>query len=51
MHMVTGSIAALLLPLAGIAQQAVTPAPSSLVREGVTGKLTDHVWAIPDGSA
>ena len=49
--MVTGSIAALLLPLAGIAQQAVTPAPSSLVREGVTGKLTDHVWAIPDGSA
>lgn len=27
------------------------PAPASLVREGVTEKLTDHVWAIPDGSA
>lgn len=26
-------------------------APPSLVREGVTRKLTDHVWAIPDGSA
>jgi len=29
----------------------VNPAPPSLVREGVTEKLTDHVWAIPDGSA
>ena len=28
-----------------------TSAPPSLVREGVTEKLTDHVWAIPDGSA
>jgi glyoxylase-like metal-dependent hydrolase (beta-lactamase superfamily II) len=27
------------------------PAPPSLVREGVTEKLTEHVWAIPDGSA
>src|SRR6185295_12906917 len=27
------------------------PAPASLVREDVTEKLTDHVWAIPDGSA
>jgi glyoxylase-like metal-dependent hydrolase (beta-lactamase superfamily II) len=27
------------------------PAPASLLREGVTEKLTDHVWAIPDGSA
>ena len=26
-------------------------APSSLVREGVTEKLTAHVWAIPDGNA
>ncbi len=25
--------------------------PASLVREGVTEKLTAHVWAIPDGSA
>jgi glyoxylase-like metal-dependent hydrolase (beta-lactamase superfamily II) len=31
-----------------LAQQ---PAPASLVREGVTEKLTSHVWAIPDGSA
>ena len=26
-------------------------APPSLIREGVTEKLTQHVWAIPDGSA
>ncbi len=31
-----------------LAQQ---PAPASLVREGVTEKLTRYVWAIPDGSA
>jgi glyoxylase-like metal-dependent hydrolase (beta-lactamase superfamily II) len=34
-----------------LAQQPATPAPASLVREGVTEKLTGHVWAIPDGSA
>jgi glyoxylase-like metal-dependent hydrolase (beta-lactamase superfamily II) len=34
-----------------LAQQAAAPAPASLVREGVTEKLTAHVWAIPDGSA
>jgi glyoxylase-like metal-dependent hydrolase (beta-lactamase superfamily II) len=28
-----------------------TAAPPSLIREGVTEKLTSHVWAIPDGSA
>ncbi len=40
-------LATLATPL--LAQQ---PAPTpSLVREGVTEKLTDHVWAIPDGSA
>ena len=40
--------------LPGFAQQSGTPAnpaPASLVREGVTEKLTAHVWAIPDGSA
>jgi glyoxylase-like metal-dependent hydrolase (beta-lactamase superfamily II) len=31
--------------------QQPSPAPASLVREGVTEKITDHVWAIPDGSA
>jgi len=36
------------LTSAALAQQ---PAPASLVREGVTEKLTAHVWAIPDGSA
>jgi len=41
--------AALVLP--ALAQQPVTPAPASLVREGVTEKLTTHVWVIPDGSA
>ncbi len=49
------TIAALLAAFAALpalAQQpAATPAPASLVREGVTEKLTDHVWAIPDGSA
>jgi glyoxylase-like metal-dependent hydrolase (beta-lactamase superfamily II) len=40
--------AALAVP--AIAQQPA-PAAASLVREGVTEKLTDHVWAIPDGSA
>jgi glyoxylase-like metal-dependent hydrolase (beta-lactamase superfamily II) len=38
--------------LPALAQQPpATPAPASLVREGVTEKLTEHVWAIPDGSA
>ena len=40
--------------LPGLAQMPgtpATPAPASLVREGVTEKLTAHVWAIPDGSA
>jgi glyoxylase-like metal-dependent hydrolase (beta-lactamase superfamily II) len=37
--------------IAAVAQQPTTPAPASLVREGVTEKLTAHVWAIPDGSA
>lgn len=43
-------IAALCLLYSGavFAQQ---PAPASLVREGVTEKLTAHVWAIPDGGA
>jgi glyoxylase-like metal-dependent hydrolase (beta-lactamase superfamily II) len=36
---------------AALAQQPGAPAPASLVREGVTEKLTAHVWAIPDGSA
>jgi glyoxylase-like metal-dependent hydrolase (beta-lactamase superfamily II) len=34
-----------------MAQAPTTPAPAALVREGVTEKLTEHVWAIPDGSA
>ena len=34
-----------------LAQQPGTTAPPSLVREGVTEKLTSHVWAIPDGGA
>jgi glyoxylase-like metal-dependent hydrolase (beta-lactamase superfamily II) len=39
------------IALPAFAQQPAGPAPASLVREGVTEKLTDHVWAIPDGSA
>jgi glyoxylase-like metal-dependent hydrolase (beta-lactamase superfamily II) len=42
-------LAALSLPV--LAQQPAATAPPSLVREGVTEKLTAHVWAIPDGSA
>lgn len=38
-----------LIAIPALAQQAT--APASLVREGVTEKLTDHVWAIPDGAA
>ena len=38
-----------LLATTALAQQ---PAPqASIVRAGVTEKLTDHVWAIPDGGA
>jgi glyoxylase-like metal-dependent hydrolase (beta-lactamase superfamily II) len=48
MRMAGSLLAALLLPLSLAAQQ---PAPASLVREGVTEKLTEQVWAIPDGSA
>src|SRR5688572_3422950 len=44
------SLMPLLLLLAGPVTAQV-PAPAALVREGVTEKLTDHVWAIPDGSA
>jgi len=36
---------------AALAQQPAATAPASLVREGVTEKLTPHVWAIPDGGA
>lgn len=43
-------LAAAALGVPAIAQQTATP-PAALVREGVTEKLTDHVWAIPDGSA
>lgn len=49
MRRIAFSLAVLVLP--ALAQQPVTPAPASLVREGVTEKLTPHVWVIPDGSA
>jgi glyoxylase-like metal-dependent hydrolase (beta-lactamase superfamily II) len=48
MRMVASSLAA--LAATALAQQP-TPAPASLVREGVTEQLTAHVWVIPDGSA
>jgi glyoxylase-like metal-dependent hydrolase (beta-lactamase superfamily II) len=37
--------------LAGPPTPLATPAPVSLIREGVTERLTQHVWAIPDGQA
>ena len=46
--------AALLTTLATLAATALAQQPvpqASLVREGVTEKLTSHVWAIPDGGA
>jgi glyoxylase-like metal-dependent hydrolase (beta-lactamase superfamily II) len=46
------ALLALGFALPALAQQpAPATAPASLVREGVTEKLTRHVWAIPDGSA
>jgi glyoxylase-like metal-dependent hydrolase (beta-lactamase superfamily II) len=50
MRTAVGLITALLGATA-LAQSPAQPAPASLVRAGVTEKLTDHVWAIPDGSA
>jgi glyoxylase-like metal-dependent hydrolase (beta-lactamase superfamily II) len=45
-------LSALITALAGAAALAQQSAPqASLVREGVTEKLTSHVWAIPDGGA
>jgi glyoxylase-like metal-dependent hydrolase (beta-lactamase superfamily II) len=43
--------ALLLSAMIAVPTLAQQPAPASLVREGVTEKLTAHVWAIPDGSA
>lgn len=43
------SLLAAFIAVPALAQQAA-PQPS-LVRAGVTERLTDHVWAIPDGSA
>jgi glyoxylase-like metal-dependent hydrolase (beta-lactamase superfamily II) len=37
------------LAASALAQQPT--APASIVREGVTEQLTNHVWAIPDGGA
>src|SRR5688500_20354582 len=37
------------LAATALAQQPT--APASIVREGVTEQLTNHVWAIPDGGA
>jgi glyoxylase-like metal-dependent hydrolase (beta-lactamase superfamily II) len=52
MRIATALMLAALLAAPTFAQQpAATSAPPSLVRTGVTQKLTDHVWAIPDGSA
>lgn len=51
MRLVTFAVVAAVVAAPAFAQQgASTPTPA-LVREGITEKLTDHVWAIPDGSA
>jgi glyoxylase-like metal-dependent hydrolase (beta-lactamase superfamily II) len=44
-------VASLLSVLIAVPAFSQDPAPASLVRGGVTEKLTAHVWAIPDGSA
>lgn len=40
-----------LIGIASAQAQAPGAPPAGLVREGVSEKLTQHVWAIPDGSA
>lgn len=51
-HIGMRSILLTLLAFVGAQAFAQQPAPQpSLVREGVTEKLTQHVWAIPDGGA
>ena len=45
------TVASLLSALIAVPALSQQPAPASLVREGVTERLTGHVWAIPDGSA
>jgi glyoxylase-like metal-dependent hydrolase (beta-lactamase superfamily II) len=50
-HMRKVALLSIAFALPVLAQQPPSPAPASLVREGVTEKLTEHVWAIPDGSA
>jgi glyoxylase-like metal-dependent hydrolase (beta-lactamase superfamily II) len=47
---VTAAAAPTARPAPTPAAQPATP-PAALVRAGVTEKLTDRVWAIPDGSA
>ncbi|HLA73795.1 MAG TPA: MBL fold metallo-hydrolase [Steroidobacteraceae bacterium] len=49
MRKAASTIAATFLATTALAQQPA--APPSLVRAGVTEKITDHVWAIPDGNA
>src|SRR5262245_50270559 len=53
MRLAAFSLVTALVVAPALAQQPAAPAtpPAALVREGVTEKLTDHVWAIPDGSA
>ena len=43
--------AAILSTMAANALAQQPAAPASIVREGVTEQLTNHVWAIPDGGA
>jgi glyoxylase-like metal-dependent hydrolase (beta-lactamase superfamily II) len=45
------NLIAALVAAPALAQQPAATPPASLVREGVTQKLTSHVWAIPDGGA
>jgi glyoxylase-like metal-dependent hydrolase (beta-lactamase superfamily II) len=49
MRKVAISLFSAALAASALAQQPT--APASIVREGVTERLTNHVWAIPDGGA
>jgi glyoxylase-like metal-dependent hydrolase (beta-lactamase superfamily II) len=49
MRKVAISLCSAALAATALAQQPT--APASIVREGVTEQLTNHVWAIPDGGA
>jgi glyoxylase-like metal-dependent hydrolase (beta-lactamase superfamily II) len=48
-HVIIALVLTVAVAAAGFAQRG--PIPTPLIKEGVTEKITDHVYVIPDGSA